>query len=352
LVIFIFMGCGSISMGSVKSSLKSCVFQALHASGVTRIFASAFGVKGVILLFHEIQDDLDSELWTGCPTALFERCIQWLQSAGWDIVPLEEALRRLNSDEPTQPFAVITFDDGYRDNITRALPILRRAQAPFTMYVPTDAITRELYAWWLGLREIFRKYDKVEIAAIGSSFWCPDLASKRKALSKVTLWVLSNLGRIDEFRPIFSDYDISLQSLCDRYFINESELQFLANDPLATIGAHTVTHRSLAALNTAEVWRELTDNRAYLQTCLDRDVIHLAYPFGNPDTCGPREAELALRAGFTTAVTTSNQPILIRRRENLGLLPRVSIHSHWTLAHVDAEISGLTPATFRSQLRG
>lgn len=339
-------------MGSIKSSLKSCVFQALHASGVTRILASVFGVKGVILLFHEIQDDLDSELWTGCPTALFEKCIQWLKSAGWDVIPLEEALRRINSDAPTQPFAVITFDDGYRDNITRALPILRRAQAPFTMYVPTDAITRELYAWWLGLREIFRKYDKVEIAAIGSSFWCPDLASKRRALSKVTLWVLSNLGRIDELRSTFSDYDISLQSLCDRYFINEGELRSLANDPLATIGAHTVTHRSLATLNTTEVWRELTDNRAYLQNCLDRDVVHLAYPFGKPDTCGPREAELALSAGFATAVTTSNQPILVRRRENIALLPRVSIHAHWTLAHVDAEISGLTPATLRRQLRG
>jgi peptidoglycan/xylan/chitin deacetylase (PgdA/CDA1 family) len=338
-------------MAGIKSSLKSCVFQALHASGATRILASAFGVKGVILLFHEIQDDLDGELWTGCPTALFETCIRWLKSVGWEIVSLDEALRRLNSDEPTKPFAVITFDDGYRDNITQALPILRRAQAPFTLYVPTGAITRELYAWWLGLRELFRKYDKVEIAAIGSSLWCPDLASKRKALSKVTLWVLRNLGRIDEFRSVFSDYDISLQSLCDRYFIDEGELRFLANDPLATIGAHTVTHRSLVTLNIAEVSRELTDNRAYLQACLDREVVHLAYPFGNPDTCGPREAEVALRAGFATAVTTSNQPILIRRRENLGLLPRVSIHPHWTLAHVDAEISGLTPATLRSQLR-
>lgn len=335
-------------MGSIKSSLKSCVFQALHASGVTRILTSALGVKGVILLFHEIQDDPDSELWTGCPTELFEKSIQWLKSEGWDIVPLDEALRRINNGEPSQRFAVITFDDGYRDNIKQALPILRRAQAPFTMYVPTDAITRELYAWWLGLREIFRRYDKVEISAIGSSFWCPDLASKRKALSKVTLWVLSNLGRIDEFRPIFSHYDISLPSLCDRYFINKGELHHLAKDPLTTIGAHTVTHRSLATLSTKEVWRELTENRSYLQTCLDRDIIHLAYPFGNPNTCGPREAELALKAGFATAVTTSNRPILIRRHENLGLLPRVSIHSHWRLAHVDAEISGLTPATLRN----
>lgn len=339
-------------MGAIRSSIKSCVFQALHASSVTRILAPALGVKGVILLFHEIHNDLDSELGTGCSTALFESCIHWLKSTGWDIVSLEEALRRLNSDEPSRRFAVITFDDGYRDNVTRALPLLRRAQAPFTMYVPTEAITRELYAWWLGLREIFRNYDKVEIAPNGTSFWCPDLASKRKALSTTTLWVLNNLGRIDEFRPVFSQYDVSLQSLCDRYFINEDELQILANDPLATVGAHTVTHRSLATLGKKEVWHELIDNRAYLQGCLDRDVIHLAYPFGKPDTCGPREAELALEAGFMTAVTTSNQPILARSRENLGLLPRVSIHSHWTLAHIDAEISGATSATFRSQLRG
>jgi len=209
-----------------------------------------------------------------------------------------------------------------------------------------------LYAWWVGLREIFRKNDEVDIAPIGSSFWCPDLASKRKALSKVTLWALSNLRRIDEFRPIFSHYDISLQTLCDRYFINEAELQILANDPLATIGAHSVTHRALATLDTKEVRRELIDNRTYLQSCLNREVIHLAYPFGNPDTCGPREADLALKAGFATAVTTSNQPILSWHRKNLGLLPRVSIHAHWTLAHLDAEISGVTSANFRSHLRG
>jgi peptidoglycan/xylan/chitin deacetylase (PgdA/CDA1 family) len=338
-------------MSGIKSSLKSAVFRALHASGLPHVFANAVGVKGVFLLFHEIQDDLDSELRTGCPTELLEKCIQWLKGAGWDIISLDEAVHRLNSDEPTQRFAVITFDDGYRDNITRALPILRRACVPFTIYVPTGAITRDLYAWWLGLREIFRNSDEVDIAPIESSFWCPDLASKCKALSEVTLWALNNLKRIDELSDIFSDHGVSLQSLCDRYFINEDELLSLASDPLATIGAHTVTHRSLATLDATEVWRELTDNRTYLEALLDRDMIHLAYPFGNPDACGSREAELAFKAGFRTAVTTSNRPILVGNRKNFGLLPRVSIHPHWTLGHIDAEISGLTLATFRHQRR-
>ncbi len=334
-------------MSSIKSSLKSAVFHGLHASRITHLIAAGLGAKGVILTFHEIHDDLDSELWTGCPTPLLERCIGWLRTAGWDIVTLEDALGRLCSDAQTRQFAVITFDDGYRDNIVRALPILRREQIPFTMYIPTGAITRELFAWWLGLREIFRNNEKVEITAIGQSFSCPDLPSKRRCLSEATLWALKNFKRIPEFRHAFAQYGISLPALCDRYFIDENELRSLADDPLATIGAHTVTHPALATLEEADASRELVDNRAYLQARLDRDVAHLAYPFGSPLACGPREQKLAREAGFKTAVTTSNQPVFAQDRSELYALPRVSVHPHWTLAHLDAEISGLTLATAR-----
>jgi peptidoglycan/xylan/chitin deacetylase (PgdA/CDA1 family) len=336
-----------VSMSGLKSSLKSAVFRGLHASHVTQLIAAAVRAKGVILTFHEIHDDLDRELWTGCPTPLLEKCIYWLRTAGWDIVTLKEALGRLHSDARTPRFAVFTFDDGYRDNIVRALPILRREQVPFTMYIPTGAITRELFAWWLGLREIFRNNEKVEIAALGASFFCLDLPSKRRSFATTILWALRNFERISEFRHTFAQYGISLPSLCDRYFINEDELRSLARDPLAMIGAHTVTHQALATLDAADVSRELVDNRAYLQACLDRDVTHFAYPFGTPLACGQREAKLVADAGFKTAVTTSNRPMFAQDCHDLYRLPRVSVHPNWTLAHVDAGVSGLTMATLR-----
>jgi peptidoglycan/xylan/chitin deacetylase (PgdA/CDA1 family) len=66
---------------------------------------------------------------------------------------LDEAVQRLR-DENTRPFAAFTFDDGYADNLTRALPIMERFEAPFTIYVTTGMVTPEIDAWWFGLGRI------------------------------------------------------------------------------------------------------------------------------------------------------------------------------------------------------
>ena len=334
-------------MSNLKRSVKLAGVRGIHASGLAHLVAPALGVRGVILAFHEIHDDLDSELWTGCPTPFFERLIFWLRGAEWDIVTLDEACNRLHDRAQTRRFAVITFDDGYRDNITRALPILRREQVPFTTYIPTGAITRELYAWWLGLRELFRINDKVEIPFLDRTFFCSDLPGKRAALSAVTCWAHEDRTRVDNFSYIFAKHRISLESLCDRYFINENELRALAGDRLATIGGHTVTHPALATLGEADVSREMADNRAYLQDHLDREINHLAYPYGSPGACGQREARLACEAGFRTAVTTSHRPLFTRDRLNPCALPRVNIHPHSSVAHLNTETSGMTRDTVR-----
>ena len=143
--------------------------------------------------------------------------IQWLRRAGWDIVTLDEAVDRLQDFAQLRRFAVITFDDGYRD-ITRALPMLRREQAPFTAYIPTGALTRDLFAWWLGLRELFRVNDKVEIPFLGRTFHCADLPQKRAALSALTRWAHDNFGHVSHLSSVFAKYDISLESLMRTVF--------------------------------------------------------------------------------------------------------------------------------------
>jgi peptidoglycan/xylan/chitin deacetylase (PgdA/CDA1 family) len=305
------------------------------------------GVKGAILLFHEIHDDANAELGTGCSTAFFEQCIRWLRLAGWEIVTLTDAIERLKRDVPGRKFVAVGFDDGYRDNISCALPILRREQVPFTIYVPTGAITRELFAWWLGLRELFRINDSVEIAPMGRSFSCTDLKSKARGLTVVTDWVHENYRRISDLRDTFLAYGISLQALCERYFMNADELRSLAREPLASIGAHTVTHPALSTLDAASARREMIENRNYLQACLDADVPDLAYPFGNRLACGPREAALAAEAGFRTAATTCCRPLFAEDCHDLFSLPRLPVLSHWDLGYVNAAIGGLTIPTVR-----
>jgi peptidoglycan/xylan/chitin deacetylase (PgdA/CDA1 family) len=334
-------------MSNLKGCVKLAVIRGLDASGLGHLLTPTLGVRGAILTFHEIHDELDSELWTGCPTRSFKRLIIWLRGLKWDIITLDDALNRLNDPMQTRRFAVITFDDGYRDNITHALPILRRAQVPFTTFVPTGAITRELYAWWLGLRELFRLNEEVEIPFLDRTFVCRDLRGKRAGLSVVTRWAHENFSRVSNFTYIFAKYRISLESLCDRYFINENELRSLASDPLATIGGHTVSHPALATLADEDIWREMAQNRAYLQERLNRGINHLAYPYGSPAACGPREARLACEAGFRTAVTTAHRPLFTRDRLTQYTLPRINIHPHSTVAHLNTETSGMTRDTVR-----
>src|SRR6202022_3312562 len=118
----------------------------LRRSRLAAPLRERLGGAGVILLLHEIHDDLARELMTGCPPSLLTVVVNGLRRDGWDIVGLDEALRRIAHGVAATPFAVLTFDDGYRDTLSRALPILERLQAPFTGFVPTRALTRELHA--------------------------------------------------------------------------------------------------------------------------------------------------------------------------------------------------------------
>jgi glycosyltransferase involved in cell wall biosynthesis len=67
-------------------------------------------------------------------------------------VSLEECLERVLENDRSHRYAVLTFDDGYRDNVSMALPIRERHNAPYLMYVPTGGPARTLQAWRLGLR--------------------------------------------------------------------------------------------------------------------------------------------------------------------------------------------------------
>jgi peptidoglycan/xylan/chitin deacetylase (PgdA/CDA1 family) len=296
--------------------------------------------RAVILMFHEIQEDCPSELMTGTPIALFEYVLNWLKVGGWDIVGLDDCLDRLAANDQKCRNAVLTFDDGYRDNVLAALPILERYNAPFTMYIPTGALKRTMQSWWLGLRELFRSKDRITIEPMGIRFDCPDIRTKASALGKVTQWVHADYGRVAVLAMDFAKAGISLTALNERYFLDEQQLQTLARHPLASIGGHTTSHAALKNLDAGSARAEMVDNRRYLEDLLQVSVFHFAYPYGGARACGPREEDLASAVGFRTAVTTRHGQFG-QTRPNHFALPRIGIGESDTEASVQARISGL-----------
>ncbi|WP_407180058.1 polysaccharide deacetylase family protein [Bradyrhizobium sp. STM 3562] len=312
----------------MKQLVSNGILYGIHWTGLMPVFRRLFAGRAVIVMFHEIQRDFQRELMTGTSVDLLQHCLVWLQRQGWKIVSLDECLRALSRNEPKAPrYAVITFDDGYRDLRSVALPLLEQNKTPFVLYVPTGAPTRALNSWWLGLREIFRRADHVTIDPMGTKFECSDFHSKKAGLKAVTQWVHQDYRRAALLKPTFDRYAVSLSALNAAYFLDERELQALSRHPLASIGGHTTSHAALAMLDPSAARAELVDNRRYLETLLELPVRHLAYPYGTAGACGPREERLAEQAGFSTGVTTRKGHLGDGSLNPFGL-PRIGVGCH------------------------
>lgn len=105
---------------------------------------------GIVLMYHEVlPDEVNLPAWTVVKESVFRWQMSYLQK-NFDIVSIDEALKRINQKNLNikRPFAVITFDDGYRGNFDIVLPIMELMGLPFTIYVATKAIVEENLYWY------------------------------------------------------------------------------------------------------------------------------------------------------------------------------------------------------------
>ncbi|WP_149536046.1 polysaccharide deacetylase family protein [Siccirubricoccus phaeus] len=329
----------------LKEQLPRIVTRLLRACGAMPAVRRVLGGQGLIVMLHEVREDPAAELQQGCPPETLAWMIAWLRAEGWEFVSMDEARRLVaaggtEGGEDGGRFVALTFDDGFRDTMTQALPVLERHQVPLTCYVPTTAVNREMYCWWLGLRALFLRHDVVEIEALGARYECPDAARKRRALSEVTWWVHEDYRRKQQLQPSFARYGICLAGLNDRYFLTEAELRRFARHPLVTIGGHTTSHAAVAVLEEGAAAGEIAENRIYLQNLLDAPVEHFAFPYGDPLACGERDAALAALAGYRTAVATVDGPVS-RQNPHMFLLPRVAAPIEIDPVGFDGRVSGV-----------
>jgi len=325
----------------LKEIVAGGVIALLRACGAMGAARTLFGGQGIILTLHEVRDDPVPALSDAVSVQGLDWMLTWLRAEGWDLVSMDEANDRLRNGHPgSRRFAAVTCDDGYRDTLTHLLPVMMKHAAPLAVYVPTQSLTRELFCWWLGLRAVFLSNETVEIEGFEAAFDCATPEAKQASFDRVSHWVHQDYSRQPGLARTFERYGISLPALNEQYFMTEADLKGMSRNPLVTIGGHTVSHRALATLDREAAWREIADNRGWLQQLLDQPIDHFAYPYGNARACGAREAELAASAGYRTAVTT-RQATVRARMANPHFLPRIRVPTAIESRAFDGRASGL-----------
>jgi peptidoglycan/xylan/chitin deacetylase (PgdA/CDA1 family) len=331
---------------ALKHRLFSAGFKAIAATRADRWLRPFAQGAGVILTFHHVRPWRERAF---APNRLLEitpefldRTLRALRQRGFDIVPLDEVPARLAAGQGRAPFAALSFDDGYRDNVEHALPVLRCHGAPWTLFATTDFAEGRGRLWWLELEEAIARLDHVRLSVEGGMVDMPSRSPEEKAVAFETVYRMLRAGPEEGLRAatalLAEEAGVDPCALCRGLCLAFDELAALAREPGVTIGAHTVTHPMLAKHDEATARREIVDGKRLLEERLGMPVRHLAFPVGDRGSAGRREFELAAEAGFTTAVTTRPGHLFAAHRDRLHALPRVSANG---LFQTDAALSAL-----------
>jgi peptidoglycan/xylan/chitin deacetylase (PgdA/CDA1 family) len=312
--------------------------EALYFSGAHRLLRPLLGGVGAILTLHHVRppraDAFQPNRLLEISPAFLEDVIRGLQRTPVDIVTLDEMHRRLSEQDFRRRFVCVTFDDGYRDNLRYALPILKKYDVPFAIYIPTSFPDRAGELWWLTLEAVIARHSRIALVMNREDrrYDCDSTEAKYELYEHIYWW-LRSLDNEDELRvavrELASRYGVDASTFCRELCMTWSEISEVAADPLATIGAHTVNHVMLRKASDAAVRNEMQQSASVIEAALGKKPAHFSYPVGDRTSAGPREFRIAAELGFKTAVTTRPGMLFPEHAAHLTALPRISLNGEY-----------------------
>ncbi|MBV8850038.1 MAG: polysaccharide deacetylase family protein [Methylobacteriaceae bacterium] len=331
-------------MADLREKVISAGFALFGATGIHRLAAPLTRGLGAILMFHHVRPWQERDF---APNRLLEITPDFLDAAltrirarGFEIVTLDTALQRIVASGE-RPFVVLTFDDGYRDNVAHALPVLETHGAPFTMFVTSGFADRSARLWWVELEEAIRRLDRVAIDGFELATGSAVEKERAHALLYRSLRAGPEERLLETCARLCAEAGIDPASIPAALCLDWDSIRTLSQHPLATIGVHTLTHPMLAKHLETFARTELAESRARIEAAIGKPAHHLAYPVGDPNSAGPREFAIARELGFASAVTTRPGMIFPEHAAHATALPRLSVNGRYqSLDMLDILLSG------------
>jgi peptidoglycan/xylan/chitin deacetylase (PgdA/CDA1 family) len=291
---------------SLRSQFTQTVYQMLLLSGAARRRRKS---HAAVFCYHNVVSDEvctavnDLRLHIGI-TAFAEQ-IDWINRS-FAVIPITELVDRLRRGRSVAGTAAISFDDAYNGVITNAVPIIRKALLPFTVFPVVEASTLNRPFWWDLFDELTdEQRTRYLVELKGDHEAIVAEAMPRKELPKdATPADWNTLRRV------------------------------LGED--CTIGVHTMTHRNLAALSEGEIGWEISQARKRTADELGVEPTVVAYPYGMSNE---RVHEQTKRNGFDAGFVLGYE--LVGADVSHYSIPRINVPTGIPLANFAGWASGL-----------
>jgi peptidoglycan/xylan/chitin deacetylase (PgdA/CDA1 family) len=308
---------------------------------------------GIILLYHRVAD-LASDPWSLAVTPEhFTQHLSVMRRYGSPLRLDQYISTRKARRFPRRPI-VLTFDDGYADNLHQAKPLLQDADVPATVFVSTGLLSQHDEFWSDELDRILLQpgtlrpkleltlEGKVHTWDLGSDveysetrqsqykawrFWHEPAPTARHQLYR-DLWQLlrplPDLNRQKTLSELCQWAGMTPHGRPSHRVMDAEEVRRLGVDGLVEIASHTVTHPQLSAMPPRLQQQEIEQSKRDLEDILGRSITSFAYPFGGRDMYTAETVSLVKAAGYACAC--SNFPGLVEPAQSVFELPRIRVH--------------------------
>ncbi len=228
---------------------------------------------------------------------------------------------------------VVTIDDGYRDNRSTVMPVLREHGVPATAFLSSDFIGGDREFWWDELERLLLAPGvlpaSLELSADGVAFahtlttdrewdaaeaerWAPWNVTQPAPTARHELFLalyayvqpLTGAGREDALDQLRAAIGVPAAVRPHNATLTAEEVRELDASGLFEIGAHTLTHQALSRRTESEQRAEIVDDKAALEAIVGHEVRSFCYPHGGRDKFDDTSIRLAREAGFDGACTT------------------------------------------------
>ena len=333
-------------------AIRKLALTAVRLSGLAPLARPFTSGIGAILMLHRVTarpekpNGVNRHL--NIAPAFLDALITDLKRLGYRFVSMDEAVERIVSRARGEKFAAITADDAYRDNLTEALPVLEKHQAPIAIYVAPSLINGSSDLWWELVEDIVAARDDVWVTTTQGQVHldCSSPSLKYAANAFLERHLTREVPEEEQrhvVRELARSVGVDHERPRRETLMTWEELRTVAAHPLVTIGAHTVNHYNLRRLPEEKAFGEMVDSARILDVELGTAPRHFAYPYGYASAVCRREVRLAEAAGFASAVTTRHGVLHPEHAGHLHALPRISVNGRYQhVAHIRTMLSGVT----------
>jgi peptidoglycan/xylan/chitin deacetylase (PgdA/CDA1 family) len=302
-------------MHHLRQAVRHILVWTLYVTGFTWWLARR-RLRGriLVLTYHRVlpadeqRASFSSHSIVVSPRA-FERQLRFLRKH-FRMLTVDEFVSAVASGKPArEPSCLITFDDGWFDNLRYAEPILTKLQVPAVVFVATGYVGTDKCFWQERLgRLLDASWRNASGAAVLTKLDAPapaDLDDHEATRN----WIRVIIDRLkhrppQEVSQLVDELEAQLPSTRANHpdrFMSWDDVVQLAGSGYITIASHAHSHRPLTELDGEEIAAELTRSRAEIERRLGREVTTIAYPNGNHDDQVVAAARsCGYVAGFTT----------------------------------------------------